>query len=212
MQIIDLSLEMKDGSLSYPGTAPGLILERIDIGFPDSTVSRFARFDAHCGTHLDAPLHFVRQGDDVATMPLILPEIMVISAREDLILPEVLTNQPSIAGKAVLFSTGWEKHAGTKAFFAEFPVLSQSLAEMLVAQDVALVGVDSPSVDPAIGDYSVHRTLLSAGIAIVEGLVNLPRLIPLIESGHRLRLAAWPLRIQGLEGSPIRAVALVESP
>ena len=212
MQIIDLSLEMKDGSLSYPGTAPGLVLERIDVGFPGSTVSRFAQFDAHCGTHFDAPLHFVPKADDVATTPLVLPEVVVISSSDNPISPDALDAHPSLEGKAVLFSTGWESHAGTKGFFEEFPVLSEALAEQLVAQNVALVGLDSPSVDAAVGDYPVHRMLLSAGIPIVEGLVNLPALIPHIESGNRVRLVGFPLRIRGLEGSPIRAVALVESP
>jgi len=212
MQIIDLSLEMKDGSLSYPGTSSGIVLERIDFGFPGSTLSRLARFDPHCGTHFDAPLHFVSNADDVATTPLVLPEVVVISSKLSPIPQNVLRGHPSLEGKAVLFSTGWEQHAGTKTFFEEFPVLSKALAEQLVAQNVAMVGLDSPSGDAIDGDYLVHRTLLSAGIPILEGLVNLPAIIPHIESGHRVRLAAFPLRIRGLEGSPIRAVALVESP
>lgn len=210
MQIIDLTLEMKDGSLSYPGVAPGLVLERIDVEFPGSTVSRFAQLDAHCGTHLDAPLHFIPMADDVATMPLVLPEIVVISSRLSPMPSDLLKDQPVLEDRAVLFSTGWEEHAGTKEFFKGFPVLSQALAEELVAQNVALVGLDSPSVDPDSGDYSVHRLLLAAGIPIVEGLVNLTSLIPHIESGGCVRLAAFPLRIRGLEGSPVRAVALVE--
>jgi len=211
MQIIDLTLEMKHGILSYPGTAPGLLLERIDTEFPGCTVSRFTHFDVHCGTHFDAPLHFVPQADDIATTPLVLPELVVISPSENPISPDALNDHPSLEGKAVLFSTGWENHAGTKEFFEGFPVISEALAEQLVAQKVALVGLDSPSVDAAVGDYPVHRLLLSAGIPIVEGLVNLPRLIPYIESGNLVRLAAFPLRIRDLEGSPVRAVALVES-
>ncbi|MFC2107875.1 cyclase family protein [Candidatus Bipolaricaulota bacterium] len=211
MQIIDLSVEMKDGSLAYPGTAPGLVLERMDIESPGCTVSRFTLFDAHCGTHFDAPLHYVPQADDVATTPLVLPEIVLISSCESTLSPLVLKDHPCLEGKAVLFSTGWEKGAGTKGFFEGFPVLSEALAEQLVTQKVALVGLDSPSVDAASGDYPVHRTLLAAGIPIVEGLVNLPSLIPHIEGGSKVHLAAFPLRIRDLEGSPVRAVALATS-
>ena len=210
MQIIDLSLEMKDGSLSYPGTSSGIVLERIDSGFSGSTLSRLARFDPHCGTHFDAPLHFVPSADDIATMPLLLPEVVVISSELSPIPSNILNGLSSLEGKAVLFSTGWERHAGIKAFFAGFPTLSPALAERLVAQNVALVGSDSPSVDVAVCDYPVHRLLLSAGIPIVESLVNLPVLIPHIKDGYRVRLAAFPLRVRGLEGSPVRAVALVE--
>jgi len=209
MQIIDLSLEMKDGSLSYPGTSSGIILNRIDMSFPGSTLSRFTHLDPHCGTHLDAPLHFVDHGNDVASQPLILPELVVISSTLNSIPADVLIGQPSLEGKAVLFSTGWEKHAGTAAFFEGFPSLSPELANQLVSQRVALVGLDSPSVDPADStDYTAHRTLLSAGISIAEGLVNLPALLPVIERGERLYFAAFPLRIRKLEGSPVRAVAI----
>ena len=210
MQIIDLSLEMKDGSLAYPGTAPGLVLERMDIEFPDCTVSRFTLLDAHCGTHFDAPLHFVPKADDVATTPLVLPEIIVISSRLSPIPSDVLSGHPALEGKAILFLTGCEQHAGTREFFEGFPVLSEALGKRLVDQDIALVGLDSPSVDAASGDYPVHRALLSAGIPIVEGLVNLASLIPHIASGSCVRLAAFPLRIRGLEGSPVRAVAIIE--
>jgi kynurenine formamidase len=83
------------------------------------------------------------------------------------------------------------------------------LAQALVAHDVAIVGLDSSSADPAVSDYPAHRILLAAGIPILEGLVNLPALIPHLQAGHTVRLAAFPLRIQGLEGSPVRAVAIV---
>lgn len=210
MVLIDLTQQLMNGSLSYPGMAPGVVLERIDIGFPDCTVSRFSHFDAHCGTHFDAPLHFVPGASDVAATLLILPEIVVISASESPLSLDVLKSTPSLDGKAILFSTGWDKHAGTKEFFEGFPVLSKALAEHLVAQKAALVGLDSPSVDASVGDYPVHRLLLGAGIPIVEGLINLPSLRPHLEAGKRVRLAAFPLRIQGLEGSPVRAVALIE--
>ena len=209
MQIIDLSLEMKDGSLSYPGTASGLALERVDMSFPGSTLSRFAHLDPHCGTHLDAPLHFVSHANDVASQPLALPELVIISSILNPIPADVLIGQLSLAGKAVLFLTGWEKKTGTAAFFEGFPSLSPELAKQLVSQGVALVGLDSPSVDPADStDYPAHRALLSAGIPIAEGLVNLPSLLPVLERGEHLYFAAFPLRIRGLEGSPVRAVAI----
>ena len=210
MVLIDLTQQLMNGSLSYPGTAPGIVLERIDIGFPGCTVSRFSHFDVHCGTHLDAPLHFVPDASDVAATPLVLPEIVVISASESPLSLDVLKNAPSLDGKAILFSTGWEDRAGTKEFFEGFPALSEALAEHLVAQKVALVGLDSPSPDASVGDYPVHRLLLAAGIPIVEGLVNLPTLIPHLEAGKTVRLAAFPLRVQGLEGSPVRAVAVID--
>ena len=210
MEIIDLSHELKDGSLSYPGTASGVRMERLPIDVPGITVSVLGMFDPHCGTHFDAPLHFVPEADDVASARLVLPELILITSSQNPIPPDVLEGQPRLEGKAVVFSTGWEQHAGTHAYFDGFPVLSKALAEQLVMQNVAVVGVDTPSVDASSGDYPVHRALLRAGIPIIEGLINLPSLIPHAEQGDRVRLSAFPLRIRGLEGSPVRAVALID--
>ena len=210
MKLIDLSQQLQHGSLSYPGKASGLSIERLELDIEGMTLSTLSPLDPHCGTHFDAPLHFVPDADDIASSPLRLPEIVLVIAKPGPIPPEVLSELGVLAGKAVLFSTGWERNAGTKAYFSAFPTLCAELAEQLVAQDVALVGLDSPSVDPENVGYPAHRTLLAAGIPIVEGLMNLRILLPLIEAGRRVWLAAFPLRIGQLEASPVRAVAIVE--
>lgn len=211
MKLIDLSQQLQHGSLSYPGTTSGVSIDHLDTDVEGITVSVLDTFDPHCGTHYDAPLHFVPGALDVASAPLVLPEVVLLSSAISPIPPEVLDGLlSSLEGRAVLFSTGWEQHAATQAFFKDFPVLSKELAIRLIQQRVALVGIDSPSVDGAVSSYPVHRALLSAGIPILEGLVNLRALIEPIENASRVRLAAFPLRILGLEGSPVRAVALVE--
>ncbi|MBU1049441.1 cyclase family protein, partial [Candidatus Bipolaricaulota bacterium] len=145
MKLIDLSLPVNDASLSYPGTSTGIALERIPFSIPGGTLSRFTHLDPHCGTHLDAPLHFIQEGTDVASVPLVLPELVVFYTTANPIPADLLDGSPGLVGKAVLFSTGWEKHAGTKGFFEGYPTLSSQLAEALVARGVALVGLDSPS-------------------------------------------------------------------
>jgi kynurenine formamidase len=84
------------------------------------------------------------------------------------------------------------------------------LAEQLADLGPALVGFDSPSVDDQEGSHPAHRLLLSAGIPIVEGLINLAELQSELRAGRSARLAAFPLRIRALEGSPVRAVAIIE--
>jgi arylformamidase len=210
MRVIDLTLELDERSLSYPGTALGLALERLDISSPECRVTRFDRLDPHCGTHLDAPLHFVPGAADVTDIRLAFPDIIVIPSPQGPISVDVLSDDSEIAGKAVLFTTGWEQHAGTKRFFEEFPYLDRALAERLVEHCPALVGLDSPSVDDRAGDHPAHRILLSAGIPILEGLINLTKLRAELQAGKSARLAAFPLRIRTLEASPVRAVAIID--
>ncbi len=210
MQLIDLSQRLADGALAYPGDESGIAIDRLEYDVPGMTVSRLSVFDPHCGTHFDAPLHFDPQGCDIADTPLRFPEITLICTSGSTLDAALLDGTDAVAGKAVLFSTGWEQRAGTREYYAGFPVLTEALADRLVAGRVALVGFDSPSVDCTTGDFLVHRKLLSAGIPILEGLANLSELKRSIDRGANVRLAAFPLRIRGLEGSPVRAVAIVE--
>lgn len=211
MTFIDLTLELSDSSLSYPGTAAGLVLERIDSGIPDTVLSQFSRMDVHCGTHLDAPLHFVPGGADVTALPLVLPEIVVIRTLEQQIPLSALHGAPELRDKAVLFATGWERYAGTPTYFSGFPSLSPDLATALAEHGVSVVGIDSPSVDPPQGSYSAHRSLLGKGIPILEGLVQLRALSDALAGEWIARLIAFPLRVRSLEGSPVRAVAWIQA-
>jgi kynurenine formamidase len=203
-RVIDLSRHLNEESLSFPGEQAILAVERLDVGDPSCLVSRLTHLDLHGGTHVDAPLHFVPGGACVATLRLrILPAIRVEADRHH-IGPQDLPN--CVAGCAVLFSTGWERHSDSRDFFSGYPHLTVEAAQTLVSGGVALVGLDTPSADPMEAPYSfpVHRTLLEAGIPIVEGLCNLP-LLGQIEG--QVWFGCFPLPIEGVEGSPVRAVA-----
>lgn len=204
--LIDLTQPLTTESLSYPGDCPAYRAEIVDIGEPGVQLTHFAGFDPHAGTHLDAPLHFDPTGADLARVPLrILPACIVRVPRDRIARDDI---PQDIAGAAVLFSTGWEHRAGTRDYFSGFPYLTEAASHALVEGDAGLVGLDAPSVDPPDGSsYPAHRTLCEAGIPIVEGLVNLESLAELDRPIHFL---AFPLRIVGGEGSPVRAVALVE--
>ena len=77
---------------------------------------------------------------------------------------------------------------------------------MLIERGAKLVGLDTPSPDPvAPMGFPVHRALLRAGIPIVEGLWNLGRLA---EMERPCWFSAFPLAIEGIEGCPVRAVAI----
>jgi len=202
--VVDLTQTLDEDSRGYPGTVPAWTAERMEIGCPGATVTRFTAFDPHAGTHLDAPLHFAPDGADVAGLPLrVYPLTVVRTDRLRIDLPAI---PHDCTGRAVLFSTGWEDRVGTLAYFDGFPSISPEAAQRLVGRGVGLVGIDGPSVDPADAHptYPAHRILCGAGVPIVEGLVNLAALLT-IES--ELSFAAFPLKLAGVEGSPVRAVA-----
>ena len=106
--------------------------------------------------------------------------------------------------------TDWCLHVEADDFRTHMPRISLELARWLVERQVALLGVETPSVasvrpgnEQELGD--VHRALLEGGV-VVEGLCNLHEL-----RQDRVHFVALPLRVRGGDGSPVRAIAIEDS-
>ncbi len=93
---------------------------------------------------------------------------------------------------------------GTPEFFAEFPTLTLEAAQWMADRKIGLLGMDTPT--PSEDWKECHHILLKEGveIVIVEGLTNLEKL------PESFIFSGFPLNIKGRDGSPIRAVAIVE--
>ncbi len=205
-EIIDLTRRLTKQTLQFPGDRPGLDTQRVDLGRPDVRLTHVTHLDLHLGTHIDAPLHFFPGGADVASVALALRPAVLVRTRERRV-PSSALPAVSLRGCAVLFDTGWTTDAESPAYFDGFPHLSAELAAELVARGAAVVGIDSPSADAVDGDLEcpAHRLLLGAGIPIVEGLANLDRLP---DGAGAFWFGAFPLCLDGADGSPVRALAL----
>ena len=203
-ELIDLTKRLNADSLAYPGNEPVLRIDRVDVGDPTCRVSRLAHLDLHGGTHIDAPLHFVSGGTDVASLSIRLLPLVLVATHSRRIGPEEIP--VDVAGCAVLLSTGWERHRETPRFFSGYPHLTPAAAHALVGGGAALVGLDTPSADPMVEphEFPVHKILLGAGIPIVEALCNLSSLR---RADGAIWFGCFPVPIEGVEASPIRAVA-----
>jgi arylformamidase len=162
---------------------------------------------AHTGTHMDAPLHFVPAGDDMEAMPLSAtmgPARVLAIADPVAITPDELARQAIQAGERLLFKTrnspaAWQ----ASAFVEDFVYLSAAGARYLVERQVRTVGVDYLSVGSfrrSSESAETHRTLLEAGIWIIEGL-DLTAVRP-----GSVELICLPLRLVGADGAPARAI------
>ena len=154
----------------------------------------------HTGTHADAPRHFLPDGIGIAEIP---PEVYV---GECLVLAVVGLDElgPEVFGEAtlpprVLLKTlAWTDHT---RFPDEVPVLTEASVALLAERGVRLIGLDVPSVDRLQSkDLPIHHALAAAGIHILESL-DLREITP---GGYEL--IALPLRLDGADGSPVRAV------
>ena len=201
---------------TYPGM-PGPVItdymSRADSRgrYDPGTEFNIGRIDmiANTGTYLDTPFHRFEEGFDLADLPLEkvadLPGICVQDAGSELA-AEVLYDV-DVAGRAVLFATGWDRHWRTETYGdLSHPFVSAGLVDALVAGGAALVGIDSVNIDDTRGGgRPAHTGLLEAGIPIVEHLTGLDRLVD-----QEFRLFAVPSPVRGMGSFPVRAFAVLD--
>ena len=190
---------------------------------------RFASSE-HGGTHLDAPIHFAEGAPAVGDIPierLTGPGVVIdISAKcaadPDALLTadDIKTHEsahgPIAAGSAVLVRTGWARYWPDAAKYLgsdvpgdasnlHFPGVSEEAARLLVERKIAIVGIDTASIDRgASTHFRAHQVFAAAGIACLE---NVALLDELPRTGSTV--FALPMKIAAGSGAPCRIVALI---
>lgn len=206
MRIIDISMTIRENMPVFKNKADkrpliwmardthrhGLHETRMDI-------------DLHTGTHLDAPMHMVQGGDSVDRLDLAkvigkcrvidLTGVMECIKAEDLIAQEINS------GEFVLLKT---RNSYEEKYNDSFVWLESSGAQYLMERGVSGVGIDALRIEKEQKRQDTHKILFNSGIVILEGL----RLKD-AEAGE-YQLYALPLKIQGAEASPVRAVLVKE--
>ena len=217
--IVELSHEIRDGMVTYPGLPPVRVTEFLSHAasegrYAPGTTFQIGRVDmvANTGTYVDVPYHRDETGDDLADFPLVklvdLPGVVVRARDAGRELGPALFEGVDVAGRAVLVHTGWSERWGRNLYFVGHPYLTAAAADLLVARGAALVGIDSLNVDSTRdGLRPVHTALLRAGVPIVEHLRALDRL-----PDEGFRFFAAPPRVAGMGSFPVRAFALVDRP
>src|SRR5215831_12508973 len=202
---IDVSVPLHSDMVHWPNNPPVCIERMLDIERDDTANVSKLSMGAHTGTHMDAPIHFLQAGKGIDTMPLTatIGRARVIEIRDpESIKPEELYPHHIQHGERILFKTRnstrcWQ----TTDFVQDFVYISQEAARYLASQQVQTVGVDYLSVGGFFKDgVETHQALLEAGIWIIEGL-NLESVLPGI-----VELICLPLKIEGCDGAPARAI------
>jgi len=209
MKTYDISLTITPTMAVWPGD-PKPVLERVSkIEEGRNANGSNMSMSVHTGTHVDAPYHFLQDGITVEKMPLkvLIGRAYVIHLSDDV---DVITPAELEAAdipprtRRVLIRTRnskyWSKEPNK--FQEDFVGVDAAAAEYLVKRGVKLVGVDYLSVAPYKNSKPTHVTLLKAGMVIVEGL-NLSQ----VPHG-RYNLICLPLKLEGRDGSPARAVLI----
>ena len=194
----------------YEGDAPMKFEFLKDMRKGDGFTLSVYSLGAHSGTHIDAPMHFVRDGAPIDRVPLepligparvidIVDSVQAIDAAE-------LDRHAWRGAQRVIFRTrssqrGW---MSSPTFRRDFAYIAPDAAQLLADAGVQLVGIDYISAEqfgaPA---PRTHRILLGKGIPIVEGLA-----LEGVRAGD-YDLIVLPMKVAGHEGAPARAVMRV---
>jgi len=206
MKLYDISLTIAEDLPVWPGD-PKIELKKIsqiDNG-EEANVTHLSAC-VHIGTHVDAPDHFLGNGETVENLSLDLlvgPALVIEVPVEGQITAMDLQSITIPEGtKRLLIKTAnsqiWAE--GLKEFKEDFIAIEADAAEYLVNQGVEVVGVDYLSVAPFADPAPTHQILLKAGTLIIEGL-NLSEIVP-----GEYTLYCLPLKIKGSDGAPARVL------
>jgi kynurenine formamidase len=214
MTFLDLSHTIENGMVTYPGLPGPVIsdhLSRVDsrANYARGTEFLIGRIDmvGNTGTYLDTPFHRFDGGSDLAGLTLDdvadLPGVCIEAPGPDI--GPAAVGGLELAGKAVLFATGWDRHWGTDTYGdPSHPFVNADLVERLIDGGAVLVGIDSVNIDDTRGgDRPAHSGLLAAGIQVVEHLTGLEILV-----GREFRFFAVPPKVSGFGTFPVRAFAI----
>lgn len=207
-QIYDISPTISEKFAVFPGDIPFSRNISMDFGSGDNLRLSSITTTLHMGAHADAPSHYHSDGVSIDKVDpsIYLGPCQVVSTteknlkkrlkKEDLLLPEKEDLEPRILIKS-------ESFPDPNKWTDDFASFCPTLIEFFDKNNVCLVGIDTPSVDPATDKrLDSHNEIYRRGMANLEGLV-----LSHVPDG-RYTLIALPLKIANADASPIRAVLI----
>lgn len=208
MTLYDISLTYTEDLPTWPGD-PTIQLKQIS-SIEDGEMANVTHLSmcAHSGTHVDAPDHFLGNGKTVESIPLELmvgpAAVVEIRAEGTITAVDLISAQIPEGTKRILLKTAnsevWA--AGNMEFQEDFLAPDGEAAKYLVELGIEVIGVDYLSVAPFTDPEPTHKTLLEAGVLIIEGLD-----LSGVEPGE-YTLYCLPLKIGGADGAPARVLLM----
>jgi arylformamidase len=200
--IYDISPLVSPRIAVFPGDTPLSRQVLLDIEQGANITLSSLTATVHLGAHADAPNHYGRNAASIEARSLepYLGRCQVVSAqvgRGERVSLGMLSTP--IRAPRVLIRTG--TFPNPDCWNSDFAALDPALIDACAKQGVRLIGIDTPSVDPEDSkELPSHARLLAHDLAVLEGLV-----LDAVTDGE-YELIALPLRLEGFDASPVRAV------
>ena len=215
MKLIDLSHLLNENIPVYPDTVPP-IFEVSNTVEKDGFTEKKMTMASHTGTHVDAPCHILQDAKSLDQFPIdkFVGTAIIIPCQDKtkITLEYLQTFEEKIRQvDFILFFTGWQYKWKTNDYFSDCPTPTKEAAKWLTKFKLKGVGVDAFSLDKIISANIVteenlpnHHILLGKEILLIENLTNLDKL-----PDGAFSFQCLPLNIENADGSPVRAMAIV---
>lgn len=219
-RIVDLTMSIEEGMQTFPTHwHPFVEITQMGRHGLENRETRKLVLGTHTGTHIDAPRHFIPGGMTVDQIPL--EQLVGPASVLDLTafgtgmevgsddLARILGARSAVR---VLMRFDWDRTLGTMSYYNDSPFLSEDAAQWLVDKGCRLLGMDTAMPDnPKNGrgcakDSPNHKILLGNDVILLEYMVNLKALDQSV-----VQLVVAPLKVQGGDGAPVRAFAILSS-
>lgn len=216
-RVVDLSYTVAEGMTTFPvHWHPVVEITQLGRFGIEDRETRKITIGTHTGTHLDAPRHFIPNGETVDNIPVDVfvgaALVLDFTYAQDLQVIGIEDFERQIHGRKperIIMRFDWDKYWGTMKYYTDHPYISNEAAQWLVDTGVRLLGMDTPQADsPKNGrasgnDSPVHKILLGSSIIKLEYLCNLKELLK-----QEIEIIALPLKIKDGDGAPVRCVAI----
>jgi kynurenine formamidase len=222
-RIIDLTLALpKEVVVPVTKVKPAFYSEIVTSFEKEGYESHKISMYLHAGTHIDAPLHFIKGGKSIDQAPLDLfigdalvfdltfkkPAEGITAADLEKASKDLAKEGISLSNiKRVLLRTDCIRLWPDASYWEKSPYLTEEAAKWLVNKGFQLVGYDSfqEVKDYKERGFPIHKIILGAGLFQIEYVCNLDKL-----ERNKIYLIAMPMSVKGVEASPARVVAIEE--
>jgi arylformamidase len=205
MNIIDISWPLCKGITEYKdvktfGASSIKTMEQDGVRQAVFTMSN------HSGTHVDAPAHFLPDGETIENVSLynLVGQCRLLDFTHcgDNITLDDITSQTIEPGEIILFKTKNSFYHDKEGFQYNFVYVDSQAAQYLAGLAIKAIGIDYLGIERNQPDHATHTALMANNIPIIEGL----RLAH-VQAGSYF-LVCLPLLMPGLDASPARAILI----
>jgi len=202
--MIDLTHSFTDNMPVYPGDPMPSLKQVASIdkeGYTDHLITT----GMHIGTHMDAPLHMIKNGKKIDEIP---PErcigngVLIDATKSNKVDTSLLKGLSIKEGSIVLVYTGFGSNYRKKSYFKNYPLITEDFARKMVELKVKIVGMDTPGPDEP--PYPIHKILLGKVVLILENLTNLDQLLNI----KHFEVMALPAKFH-TDAAPVRVIVRI---